>query len=433
MCAGSVAEEIRLPTFAASRTASLLGLLLGLLLVGAAASATAEEGARPPLTAIEAGPLGRSTLVLLGDLDGVRTVRGMVLAHVRPVRAIKGEVPEQRTVTVLIPGVRPTADRETPSVPYLTEGARGRYVFFLRPGPGGVAWGMEALFDAQGRVGAQKLASLEKIAALLEIVDYEERARETLDWLLEAQRAKGTWTRVNAARELGHLLEVRRDLFDDAVRSRIRKLASRGCAPAQRTWLLRLLKDLGADPPPSATEGAMPEKPGELEQALADVQDADARIRILEQHLHRGGPLAATSVIRRIRREDATVRVWTIRTFAEGGYATHLPTMRGLYAYESDADVRRAIVYATGLLGGDADVTWLEARTRGPSVQREALFALARIRTEAALAALARVRARPRDDMTPGDIPALVDYLQGPLFEEVEAAAGRAVGAARGR
>ena len=95
--------------------------------------------------------------------------------------------------------------------------------------------------------------------------------------------------------------------------------------------------------------------------------------------------------------------------------------------------MRRAIVYATGRLGSDADVTWLEERTLSPAVQREALFALARIRTEAALAALARVRARPSDPTLSGDIPALVDYLRGTAFEEVEAAAGRPVGPARDR
>ena len=89
-------------------------------------------------------------------------------------------------------------------------------------------------------------------------------------------------------------------------------------------------------------------------------------------------------------------------------------------------------MHATGRLGGDVDVTWLEERTLSPTVQREALFALARIRTERALDALARVRERPSDGSVSGDIPALVDYLRGPAFAEVEAAAGRAVGPARG-
>ena len=318
-----------------------------------------------------------------------------------------------------------------PSAPYLSEDARGhRFVFFLHPAQGGVAWRMETLFDAQGRVGEEKLASLEKVVALLEIADGDERAARTLEWLLEAQRAKGTWTRVNAARELNHLLEVRRDLFDAEVASRIRRLASRGSAPAQRTWLVRLLKDLGALPPGAPGVVAEPERPDALEQALTDVEGADARIRILEEHLHQGGPLAAGALLARIRREEAPVRAWIIGTFAEGGYATTLPTVRGLYAYESDADVRRAIVHATGRLGGDEDVTWLEERTLSPTVQREALFALARIRTERALAALARVRARPSDGSVSGDIPALVDYLRSSAFVEVEAAAGRAVGPA---
>ena len=411
-------------TFAARFAASLL------LAVGALA-VHAEESDQRPLTAIEAGPLGRSSLVVLAAVETVRGVRGMALAQIRPERAIKGDLPEDDAITVLVPGVRPTGDQERPSVPYLTEAAAGhRYVFFLRPARGGVAWRMVTLFDAQGKVGAQKLASLDKVSVLLAIHDPDERAQATLDWLLEAQRAKGTWTRVNAARELNHLLEVRRDLFDDAVRSSIRRLASRGCVPAQRTWLVRALKDLGALPPETAPS-APPERPDALEEALTGIEDADARIRILEEHLHRGGPTAAATLIRRIRHEDALVRTWMIKTFAEGGYATHLPAIRTLYAYEANAEVRRAIVYATGRLGSDADVTWLEERTLSPSVQRDALFALARIRTEAALAALARVRERPVDGSVSGDIPALVDYLRSSAFEEVEAAAGRSVGGAR--
>lgn len=417
-----------MPSFAAR-----LALPVTLLLALAGTAVHAEEPAAQPLTAIEAGPLGRSTLVLLAEVKTVKSVRGMVLAQVRPERSVKGAQPAARSLTILIPGVRPTADRETPSAPYLTEGAEGRrFVFFLVPARGGVAWRMDSLFDAEGKVGEQKLASLEKIAALTRVPDPEQRARETLDWLLDAQRAQGTWTRVNAARELNHLLEVRRDLFDDAVRSRIRRLASRGCAPAQRKWLVRAMKDLGALPVESAPP-VEPERPDALDAALAGVKDPDARIQILEQHLHSGGPLAASSLIARIRREDAQVRGWMVRTFAEGGYATHLPTLRGLYSYESDADVRRAIVYATGRLGGDADVTWLEERTLSPSVQRESLFALARIRTPSALAALARVRERPPDELVSGDIPALVDYLRSSAFEEVEAATGRTLGAARGR
>lgn len=412
---------------------SVLRLAVCVLLLARGVLAQAEEPDARPLTALEAGPLGRSTLVLLARVETVRSVRGMVLAQVQPERAIKGEPPKASRVTILIPGVRPTADRETPSVPYLTEGAAGRrFVFFLRPARGGVAWRMDALFDTEGTIGRQKLASLDQVAELLAIDDREERARGTLAWLLDAQRAKGTWTRVNAARELNHLLEVRRDLFDDAVRSRLRKLASRGCPPAQRKWLVRALKDLGSLPPETVAPQA-PDRPDALEEALADIDDSDARIRILEEHLHRGGPLAASALVARIRTEEPAVRAWMIRTFAEGGYRSQLPAVRGLYAYERDPAVRRAIVYATGLLGGDPDVTWLEERSLSPTVLREALFALARIRTEGALAALGRIRDRPPDGAVSGDIPALVDYLRGSAFVEVEAAAGRTVGAARDR
>jgi hypothetical protein len=398
------------------------------LLLVPGATAAPEDEAPKPLTAIEAGPLGRCALVLLGKVDDVRGVRDMVLARVIPEQVIKGTLRTEAPVTVLVPGPRPTLDRSRPSAPYLTEDDRGRYVFFLQPAGGGEAWRLETLFDAEGDVGEEKLASLVRHAALARIADRKERGARTLAYLLQAQRTKGTWTRVHAARELSYLADVEPSLFDADVRAKLRRLAARGSVPAQRSWLCNVLRKLGGEAPVAAAPSPEDADADVLEAALAEAEDASARIEILGNVLHRGGSRAADVILARLRKEEPEVRAWFVRTLAEGGYLKQLPAIRMLYAFESDAAVRRAIVYATGRLGGSDDVPWLAKRALALSVQREALFALARIRTQEALEVLARLETELVGSGASHDIPALVNYLRGPAFVATEAAAGRTVG-----
>ena len=271
------------------------------------------------MTALEAGPLRRATLVLVGTLEEVQGVRDTALARVRPERVLKGDVGGAETVTVLVRGPRPTSDPQAPSAPYLTAGMTGRFVFFLAPGAGGVGYWLDALVEADGDLGREKVLALEEEVRLTAIPDPDLRARETLAWLLRAAERGGTWTRVHAARELNHVAGVRPDLFDEPVRQRIRAIASRGAVPAQRQWMLRALQRFEACP---AAEGPAPEARQDEEVALADAltsaKTPEERVRTMETFLRQGGGSALEVVFAQLGRETVPVRVGVIDRWPRG-------------------------------------------------------------------------------------------------------------------
>src|SRR5207244_336898 len=83
----------------------------------------------------------------------------------------------------------------------------------------------------------------------------------------------------------------------------------------------------------------------------------------------------------------------------------------------------------SGLLGDDRDVPWVVARGETATLRRAASFALARIRTPAALDAL-RTWAKEAAALSTRDPAAarMYDYLLSAAFPEAERIAGRLVG-----
>src|SRR5206468_382916 len=114
---------------------------------------------------------------------------------------------------------------------------------------------------------------------------------------------------------------------------------------------------------------------------------------------------------------DAPVRERVVVLLGDVGARDALAPVRSTYEREQDAAVREAIVRAVGLLGDDGDVAWLVARAEQPSLVRAVAFALARVRTDAALAALRAIARRARESDPPdADTSRLADYLTTPAF-----------------
>ncbi len=396
--------------------------MLGAFLLALPLAGAGEEPVfGPPMTALAAGALARSDLVVIGRVETVgRVVRvGVRVATVRVERALTGEAPSRITVTV--GGPRPTNDREAPSRPYLEADPERSYAFFLsRRGDGG-AWNLVTAIAADGALGEEKVAALEKHIGLARIPDPGSRARATLTFLLAAQGAKGTWTRVHAARELNYLAGVYPDAFDARAREALAHAARKARVPAQRTWLVRVLQRLKETPPPPDPSASAPPDVTRLRDALTRAENDEARVALLTRVLEQGGARALAVVFLVLPEQAAPVRRDVVDRLAEGGWSGAVNAVRGLYAQESDPTVQRAVVTAVGRLGGASEVPWLAARTHSLRVQREALFALARIGTPEARAVLERFREEARrSDHGDKDVTALVDYLLGPAFAEVE-------------
>lgn len=377
-----------------------------------------------PLTAMAAGVLAQADRIVVGRVLEVRTRgKGLQIARIGVDRTLEGE--KGASLTVFVGGPRPTDDKSLPSVPYLTAHPTRRSVLFLARRGKGEAWRLVTAISAEGDIGKEKARILERHIELARIVETDTRARRTRDFLIESLAGKGTWTRVHAARELHHLLSVYPITFDAASIERIEAAARKVRLPAQRKWLTKLLERLECAPP---APQRLPEPPGatELRTTLGEAPTEDGKVEVLRAALERSGTRGLGVVLRVLQGETPAIRIRVIDLLAAGGWHAVVPAIRGLYAQEESADVQRAIVRAVGRLGGQPELTWLVQRTGSLRVRREALLALARLRSPEARESLEKIRERLRKEGDGAeDFVALIDYLLGPAFERIERTRGR--------
>lgn len=397
-----------------------------------AAAGDATEVRGPPMTAIAQGPLGRAALVVIGRVKAVRGDHAVQVATLEVERVVRGQRPDG-DFTVIAGGPRPTTDRQRPSVPYLREGDDRRLVFFLSRAPQGVALRLDTLFEAEGMIGEEKTRSLIEHAHLMSIADPDARAEATLAWLLEAQKASGTWTRVHAARELNFLARVWPSVFDAAARKAIDDAARRTRVATQRTWLCRALKSLSCLPKDLEQETRVRPELRVLYAALEEAEDEAARLAAYVRELERPRGAGIQAVLDAAGAEDVALQVSIVESLVLRPRRDTVHGLRARYSRVSDPEIHAAMVKAMGFLGSDADVDWLIARLGNGRIRRDTMFALARIRTPEAVAALEGIRAGGANSAGAGDIVPLAEYLLSAAFVEVERAEGRAVGSARGR
>ncbi|MDJ0976195.1 MAG: hypothetical protein QNJ98_17170 [Planctomycetota bacterium] len=395
-----------------------------LLLLGLAGPTQAKEPPAP-LTSFEAGPLNRATLIVVGETTSVRTQRQQQIARVRIDEVLRG-TPPTRPLTVLVRGPHPASELGKAESTGFPGVGSGRQAFFLSRRTEGVACDYRDAFEVEGNLGTVKIAALREEIRLADIEDPDRRAKETRAYLVAGLGAKSPWTRTHAARELVRFTRARRDLVDEALEGRLRDRLRMRLSRDERTYLAAVVKHLERTPRRRAPKPKDEPAVGGSTSAASDPW----RAAWLKAGATRRAELAA-ALLERPRPEDVERAFWAfgeseaetrrllVRGLAELRRAELLKRVRGLYAGEEEIDVRVEILRAVGLLGGDADVPWLAERAQNRRLERAALLALARIRTDAARAALtaARTRIEEAGGDDAGSRVRWIDYLLSEAFE----------------
>lgn len=403
------------------------GLLAGLAL---AASAAAAETA--PVTSLEAGPYRRADAVLLGVVEAVHDVRapggalGRQIARVAVEKVYKGAVRAGSRVTVIVHGQRPTLDPSKPSVPYFRANATERFVLFLGTSSGGASYRMQTLFDTADKTGPEKIAAVEAVASMASVQGAHAKGRRALKLLLEMLRDPRGWTKTFAARELAWFAAAQPEAFDPKSQAALRRAAKSRMTTDQRFWLRRAFRSLqqaGKQAQPAPRDAAADDPWRSTWLAAAT---PEARRTLLTRLLRKGDGVARHGWWAYARSEPS-LRRWFVRALGDSSQPLDTQALRDLYPTEDDPQAREAIIRTLGLRGSDDDVPWLEARSRNLVLRRPALLALARVRTPAARAALAR-RRRALAATGEADLAAWVDHLLSPAFEAAERRAGREPG-----
>ena len=368
---------------------------------------------RVPYTSIEHERYGAADLVVVGRIRRVRNQPGkrigpqLITLDVEEVIKDEASTPrfgprDARTITMLVRGHRTLGQGPRASnAPLFVEGDRSRHVFFLGVTRGKRTWVMDGHFAADGREADEKVKALRGVRALRMARPEATRGERTLQWLLTSMRARGRWTRDNAARELAWLAANHPLLFDADAKERLADVAAGRLTAGQEIWIERVFRALRWRPGLARGFGSLP----------SDRRSAGGGTT-WRRDMERATTFAAQLQLMRERFDDRardTVRVWhdlrwgytgarkDVRTawlrYAgdEGTAADHEP-LRRMYATEDDIDVRAAIVRAVGQTGGAAAVPWLVARLQSERLWDAAMLALARIRTADALRRLRQER-----------------------------------------
>ena len=453
-------------------------------------AALAKERAEDPLTTLERGVLKRCSLVVVARIHGLRDAVGSApaLVRVEVERRLYGTATgdDATSFTMFVGGPPSDTSPTRFYAPYFRPGAGGRHVLFLAPTPAGSGWALDSTFPLDDPDGDEKVRVLEVEIGLASVRDGSARRAKTLAHLLALLGADRPWSRLHAARELAALAAAAPEAFTPAALKEIAARRARTTDARSGALLgsvLTRFPDVVADPgapgapapigllapdpaptpataprpappaaPPAPSVGIAPD-PDEatgpapapatppppavpaarlpdlapLRARLAQAADPVERVQALSALAKAGGSAAAPDLIAAAGDADPAVREQAALLAGDVGATEVWPTLEAREATESSVAVREAIVRAAGLFRDPRLVSWIAKRADERALRRTASFALARIRTPAAGAELAR---RGREAEAAGD-PAfarLAEYLQSDAFVRVERQAKREVG-----
>ncbi|MCE9635734.1 MAG: HEAT repeat domain-containing protein [Planctomycetes bacterium] len=336
-------------------------------------------------------------------------------------------------------------DPDLESAPYTVLcGAKG-----LAPAPGGSALFVLRLLPAGGfealevspvddTDGPARLRTLRTYVAIEMLPEPEERREALLAYLRSAVRSESGWARANAVREYAAFAEA----FPSGLEPDDAAALSKAIPNLQDANLKRLAQS-ALDRAPVASRpksapvagggtGATPSRavPGATADIEPFVRRYDgARTRPEERRsavldaaakADRG---AAPLVVRALADPDASVREAAAAAVGEVRIVDLVPRLISLAVTDASIGVRRTCVVALGhMRAGSAVDTLAGLASSDREVGREALFALARIRDDGALARLRRER--DVSGQIDPDRRKLVDFLLSDDFVRQERAMG---------
>ena len=366
-----------------------------------------------PVTLLGAEVVGKPRIVLRGSIDKIAGIgMGVDMATITVAETLWGTPPEGNRVRILcsetgfFARIHPTS------------------AFILEPLEGGDRFSCVKVLDGGGAEGAARLAAVRRCLEV-ERRPKGERAALLRALCFEGLGAEDAWTRSNAARELAHFAAIRPGAFSPRDLEDLRRTARRSRETALRPYLVEAVTALTK----AGEEGRL--APGDADAVtLAGApllrklrEDPDPKVRkAAAEAAARAGP-AGEGALMEAMAKDAAAAVRVAAAEALGGAGTPEragPALLERAKDDRDPAVRAAAIESLGLLRVEAAVVPLHDLVKAePLLARPAAFALARIRSAAALESLRALRA---EAAAGGEIRAAIDFLLSEDFVKQEEA-----------
>ncbi len=359
--------------------------------------------------------LPRVDVIVRGRVERVSAAaHGAEVGRVEPVDWMRGVPREQGSILVVLSaaeGALPFPGRDA--------------LFLLRSIPYSDNLELVEVGTLDDEDGAARLAAMKRFLEIESIADPAARFAALRAYLRGALVSEEGWTRRNAAREYAALAAEVPGSLTAEDRPPLERALQRTPEKSFRTLLESALAQCPGSKGSPARPAAKPARDDDLAAYLArfdarDVSDAARRQCVIDAAVElgeRGTPLFAKALVDddpRVR-EAAAAAAGQLRTLAlEPRIATMLTT-------DPSAGVRRTLVVAAGHLRSKASVSTLALLAKeGEPFARDAIFALARVRDDAALGELRRLRSEAQDP----ERRSVLDFLLSDRFVEQEKALG---------
>jgi len=372
-----------------------------------------------PATTFGRALLAQADAVVRGTLTSVMTIGGGAevgrLAATEWIRGLPTEEGAPATVLSEEIGVLPAAGREC--------------VLVLRVLPASPNWGLVEVVPLDDDDGPDRLAALRKFLDIEEIPDAAPRLAALCAYLRGAVVSDHRFTRWNAAREYAALAREVPGALGAEDRAPLERARDHALEKSLRALLQTAIDACPGGSTRTPTLAARPAAADGGDEELRSyaarysapgAPPASRRQAVIEAATGlgaRGAPLFATA----LADPDATVREAAAASAAQFRVASLEPKVASMLATDGSPLVRRALVVAAGRLRSAASVPSLALLAKEESpVARDAAFALARVRNDAALKEL---RAQRADARTKDRIE-LLDFLLSDAFLAQEHALG---------
>jgi hypothetical protein len=379
----------------------------------------ASEPTRPvydgPATSLGRTALARADAVVRGKLTQSMPVgAGAEVGRLLPEEWLRGEPREdgeQLTVLSAEAGHLPEVAHE------------GVFLLHLLPASGN--WELVVVVPLDDADGPDRLAALRKYLEIESIPGPSWRMSELRKYLRTAVLSDHGWTRWNAAREYAALSRDVPGALAVEDRPPLEKARDVATERPLRALLEAVLAKCPGTPSPTAKSAAA--RPSDATDELAgftarfsapDAAPSARRQAVIDAAVALG-ERAAPLFERALGDADAAVREAGAAAAGQFRIASLEPKIAAMLAADGSPVVRRTLVVAAGRLKSSASTPSLALlATEDGAFARDAAFALARVRDDAAMGELRRLRSEAKAK----DWIELLDFLLSDAFVQQERA-----------